>query len=73
MSVTTITDTGPAARPRKLSGASRGSASDTAAAAEARNPARVIPIWMVARNWFGWRASRASTAPVAERSSSRCN
>ena len=32
-----------------------------------------MPIWMVARNWFGWRASRASTAPVADADSSRCS
>ena len=71
MSVTMMIDVGPAAPPRKLSGASSGSASETAAAAEARKPARVMPIWMVARNWFGARASRARSAPVADRSSIR--
>ncbi len=48
--VTATTDAGPAAPPRKPSGASSGSASETAAAADARNPASVIPIWIVARN-----------------------
>ena len=49
-----------AALPRNPSSGTSGSASETAAAAEARNPARVMPIWMVARNRFGSRASRAS-------------
>ena len=39
-------------------------ASETAAAAEARKPARVMPIWMVARKRFGSFASRASTRPA---------
>jgi hypothetical protein len=51
--VTTMIDAGPAALPRNPSGSSNGSASDTAAVADARNPARVMPIWIVARNWFG--------------------
>ncbi len=65
-SVTTMIDTGPAAPPRKLSGSSSGTASDTAAAAEARKPASVMPIWMVARKRFGSRARPASTAPVPD-------
>src|SRR6266508_2453081 len=44
-----------------------------AAAAEARNPARVIPIWMVDRNWLGSRASRATSRPRPPSSSRRCN
>ena len=71
--VTRMIDTGPAAPPRKLSGSSSGSASDTAAAADARKPASVMPIWIVARNRFGSRASPASTAPVADRVSNRCS
>ena len=37
----------------------------TAAVAEARNPARVMPIWMVARNRLGSRARRATARPPA--------
>ena len=69
--VTTMIDTGRAAPPRKSSGSSSGSASDTAAAAEARNPASVMPIWMVAKKLLGSRARRATSAPVLERCSSR--
>src|SRR5829696_1706538 len=61
--VITTTAAGSAAPPRKLSGSTSGSASDTAATAEARNPARVMPIWMVDRNWLGSRASRATSRP----------
>ena len=58
-------DTGRATPPRTASiGASSGSAKDTAAVAEARKPARVMPIWIVARNWLGSRARRASSAPL---------
>ena len=64
-------DTGRAAPPRKSSCSSSGSASDTAAAAEARNPARVMPIWMVAKKLLGSRARRATRAPVLDRCSSR--
>ena len=69
--VTSTIATGSAAPPRKPSGATSGLASDTAAAAEARKPARVMPIWMVARNRFGSRASRASTRPARLVRSSR--
>ena len=55
--VTSSTATGSAARPRTSSSGTSGWASDTAAAAEARKPARVMPIWMVERNWLGSRAS----------------
>ena len=72
-SVTTMIDAARVAPPRNPSGASSGSANDTAAAAEARNPASVIPIWMVARKRFGSRASRASSAPVDDSDSSRCS
>ena len=61
--MTATIDTGPAASPKKPSGSSNGSASDTAAAAEARNPASVMPIWMVARKRLGSRARRARVAP----------
>ena len=62
-SVTRTMDSGSAALPTKLSSGTSGLASDTAAAAEARKPARVMPIWMVARKRFGSFASRASTRP----------
>jgi hypothetical protein len=44
-----------------------GAANETAAAAEARNPASVIPIWIVARNRFGSRTSLATTRPAPDR------
>ena len=49
-----------------------GSASETAAVAEARNPANVMPIWIVARNLVGLRASRTSRRPPAPPSRSSC-
>jgi hypothetical protein len=39
--------------PSNDNGSSNGAASQTAAVADARNPARVIPIWIVTKNWFG--------------------
>src|SRR5215210_641781 len=65
--------TGSAAPSRKDSGSSSGLAKDTAAAAEARNPAKVIPTWIVARKRFGSLARRARTAPVLDRCSSLCS
>ena len=62
--VTSTMATGSAARPSTSSNGVRGRASDTAAAAEARKPARVMPIWMVARKRLGSRARRASTCPA---------
>ena len=44
MMVTTTTETGSAADPRNPSGPTSGAARDTAAAAEARKPASVMPI-----------------------------
>lgn len=70
--VTSTMATVSAAPPRKPSSGTSGLASETAAAAEARNPARVMPIWMVARNRFGSLASRASTRPARLVRSSRC-
>ena len=66
MAVTSTTATGRAAPPRKASGPTSGWASETAAAADARNPASVMPIWVVARNRFGSRASRASVRPLRD-------
>jgi hypothetical protein len=40
---------------------------------EARNPARVMPIWMVDRNWLGSRARRATSRPRPPCWSRRCN
>jgi hypothetical protein len=63
---TAVTDTiasGSAHRPRKLSRSTSRSAMVTAAVAEARKSARVMPNWTVARKRLGSRASRASTAP----------
>ena len=57
--------------PRKPSGSISGWASDTAAAAEARNPARVMPIWTVDRNWLGSRASLATSRPRPSSASRR--
>lgn len=71
--VTRTIETGSAADPRKPSGSTSGAESETAAAAEARKPARVMPIWMVARNRFGSRANRASTRPVRDPRSNRCS
>src|SRR5215211_3710521 len=62
--VTTSTATGSAAPPKKPNSGTSGSARATAAAAEARKPARVMPIWMVDRNWLGSRASWATSRPV---------
>ena len=62
--VTSTIAAGSAALPRNPSSGTSGSASDTAAAAEARKPARVMPIWMVDRNWFGSRASLATSRPA---------
>lgn len=58
--VTTAMATGSAAPPRKANAGASGSASATAAVAEARNPAKVMPIWMVARNRLGSRANRTN-------------
>src|SRR4029453_7460513 len=69
--VISSTATGSAARPSGASRGTRGSARDTAAAAEARKPARVIPIWMVDRNWLGSRASLATSRPCSPSCSSR--
>ena len=44
---------------------------DTAAAAEARNPARVIPIWTAERNRFGERARRAANSDRPPRAAKR--
>src|SRR5215207_1740352 len=62
--VTTSTATGSAAPPKKSKSGTSGSARATAAAAEARKPARVMPIWMVDRNWLGSRASWATCLPA---------
>ena len=69
--VTSTTATGSAARPRNPSSGTSGSARDTAAAAEARKPARVMPIWMVDRNWLGSRASLATSRPCSPSRSRR--
>ena len=71
--VTRTTATACAAPPRKLSNGVSGVASATAAVAEARKPARVMPTWMVARNRLGSRASRATRPPVSLMRSSRRN
>ena len=71
--VTSTVATVSAALPRKLSGPTSGLASDPAADADARKPARVMPIWMVARNRFGSRVRRASTRPVREARSRHCS
>ena len=66
--VTTTTATGRAALPsRSRSGGMSGSARLTAATAEARNPAKVIPTWMVERNRVGSWASRAASAAAPPR------
>jgi hypothetical protein len=70
--VTSTIAVGWAAAPRKPSGSTSGWDSDTAAAADARKPASVMPIWMVARNRFGSRVSLASTRPRRDCRSSRC-
>src|SRR5512133_1299832 len=59
--VTTTMAAGSAQVPRNESGWTRGR--DTAATAEARNPARVMPICTVDRNWLGSRASSATSRP----------
>ena len=71
--VTMAIPTGCAAPPRNWSWAVSGSASVTAAVAEARKPASVIPSWMVARNRFGSRARRTTSRSrcLPRRSSSR--
>src|SRR5215218_3759616 len=61
--VTTSTATGSAAPPKKPSSGTSGSARATAAAAEARNPARVMPIWMVDRNWLGFAGQLGDQPP----------
>jgi len=68
--VTAMIATGSAAPSSNgVSSGTNGSASATAAVAEARNPARVMPIWMVARNRFGSRASLARIRPLVLRRS----
>ena len=69
--VTATMATVSAASPNTPSSGTSGLASETAAAAEARKPASVMPIWMVARNRFGSLASRASTRPARLVRSSR--
>jgi hypothetical protein len=69
--VTTMMATASAAVPTKLNAGTSGLASEVAANAEARKPARVMPIWMVARKRFGSRDRRASTRPPREVRSSR--
>ena len=58
----TIAD-GRAAAPRDSSGPTSGSASETAATADARKPARVIPTWTVAKS--GW--DHGPSAPTCDR------
>nr|WP_241027819.1 hypothetical protein [Streptomyces verrucosisporus] len=60
--MTRATASGSAAPPANDSRGTSGSASDTAAVADARKPARVIPVWMVARYRFGSSTSRARRA-----------
>ena len=69
--VTATMATVSAASPNTPSSGTSGLARETAAAAEARKPARVIPIWMVARNRFGSLASRARVRPARLVRSSR--
>jgi hypothetical protein len=57
--------------PRKLSGSTSGLAREVAANAEARKPARVMPIWIVARKRLGSRDNRARTRPPREERSRR--
>jgi hypothetical protein len=53
------------ALPSHENSGATGSASDTAAVADARNPASVMPTWMVARKRLGSRASRTRVLPAA--------
>ena len=70
-SVVAMMATGSAAPPRNDSDGAHRSPSDTAAVAEARKPASVMPIWMVARKRLGSCESRARTRPVSLRSARR--
>lgn len=69
--VTMKTAAGSAALPRTPSGPISGCASDTAAVAEARKPARVIPTWIVDRKRFGSSVSAASFRPRSLSAASR--